>query len=51
MLREFAWKTFENTGSVNAYVFYREIETYRRQESQTKLAQDEVASIKQTLDI
>jgi len=48
VLREFAWKTFENTGSVDAYVFYREIENFRKRNSQTRIAQDEVASSKQT---
>lgn len=26
MLEQIAWNTFENTGSVEAYIFYRELE-------------------------
>jgi len=26
MLRDFIWKTFENTGNIDAYLLYKEIE-------------------------
>lgn len=42
-LREFVWKTFENTGSIDAYSFYREIEEKRKVLDERQTAEEEVA--------
>jgi hypothetical protein len=26
MLKEFAWRTFEDTGNIDSYMFYKELE-------------------------
>jgi hypothetical protein len=41
MLREFVWKTFENTGSIDAYVFYKEIE------EKNQLIKDKVSNVEE----
>lgn len=43
MLREFAWRTFENTGSLDAYILYREIEVKNKAISESVIAREEVA--------
>jgi len=43
MLKEFAWKTFENTGNITSYIFYREIEDNSRVQDPEKIAKDEAA--------
>lgn len=39
MLKEFLWETFKSTGSIEAYVFYKEIEE-----------KDEISEIDQTVE-
>jgi hypothetical protein len=43
MFREFAWRTFENTGSVDAYMLFREIEVKDKAVTESIIAQEEVA--------
>jgi hypothetical protein len=43
MLKEFIWRTFENTGSVDAYMLYREIEQSDKLQNESKVTQEEVA--------
>jgi hypothetical protein len=43
VLKEFAWRTFESTGSINAYVFYKEIELKNRLDTESEFAEEEVA--------
>lgn len=44
MLREFAWKTFEYTGSIESYIFLKEIERNKKVlKEETKKARDEAA--------
>lgn len=43
MLKEFAWNAFEKTGSIDAYVFYKEIEANSRMQEENFLAKEEVA--------
>ncbi|MCX8130261.1 MAG: YqzL family protein [Clostridia bacterium] len=45
MLREFVWKTFENTGSLDAYVFFKEIEEKNRIKQDSSIAEEEAASV------
>ncbi len=44
MLKEFAWMTFENTGSIDAYVFYKEIEDKNLAAKEKTIAEEEAAS-------
>lgn len=44
MLKEFAWKAFENTGDITTYMFLKEIEDKTRAVNETEIAKDEVAS-------
>jgi len=44
MLKEFAWSAFEMTGSIDAYVFYKEIEAQNRVQEDNLLAKEEVAA-------
>ncbi|MCX7710305.1 MAG: YqzL family protein [Clostridia bacterium] len=44
MLKEFVWKTFENTGDVNYYMFYREIEEKNRKMSESSAADEAAVS-------
>lgn len=45
MLREFVWKTFENTGSIDAYVFYKEIE------EKNQLTKDKTTAMEETVGV
>ncbi len=43
MLEEFAWRAFENTGSVDAYILFREIQAKDKAVSESIIAREEVA--------
>jgi len=43
-LRDFIWDTFENTGDIGAYVFFREIEG-KKDDVSAVLTDDNTASI------
>lgn len=43
MLKEFAWNAFINTGNLESYIFYKEIEEKDRAAEQSKLAEAEAA--------
>ncbi|MFZ5989017.1 MAG: YqzL family protein [Bacillota bacterium] len=43
MLKEFAWKAFENTGDIKTYIFLKEIEEKSRVINETEIAREEVA--------
>lgn len=43
MLKEFTWKTFENTGNIDAYMLYREIEQSLILQKDRETAEQEVA--------
>lgn len=43
MLQDFAWNTFEKTGNIDAYVFFKEIQEKRNLINETKAAEQEVA--------
>lgn len=43
MLKEFAWKTFENTGSIDSYIFYKEIEEKNKAVAESRIAEEEAA--------
>lgn len=43
MLKEFAWKAFENTGDIRTYMFLKEVEEKTRVVNETEIAKDEVA--------
>lgn len=43
MLKEFIWRTFANTGNIDAYVFYKEIEEKSKEMIEGKIAEEEVA--------
>jgi hypothetical protein len=43
MLKEFAWKAFENTGDITTYILLKEIEEKGRIINETSITKDEVA--------
>lgn len=43
MLKEFAWKAFENTGDIRTYIFLKEIEEKSRIADETSITNEEVA--------
>jgi hypothetical protein len=42
MLKEFAWNAFTKTGSIDAYVFYRELDGKGRHMDNERKAEEEV---------
>jgi len=46
MLKDFVWKTFENTGDIGSYMFLKEIEEKNRNMDARKIAEEEVATSK-----
>ncbi|AUG57427.1 MAG TPA: YqzL family protein [Ruminiclostridium sp.] len=42
MLKDFAWKAFENTGDITIYMFLKEIEEKQRIIEEAKRIKDEV---------
>lgn len=43
MLKDFAWRAFENTGDITIYMFLKEVEEKKRIIEETKAVKDEVA--------
>ncbi|HHX18246.1 MAG TPA: YqzL family protein [Clostridium sp.] len=43
MLKDFAWKAFENTGDIAIYMFLKEVEEKKRIMEEAKIVKDEVA--------
>ncbi len=43
MFKEFAWNAFVETGDLDIYMFYREIEERDRAAEQRNMAEDEAA--------
>ena len=43
MLKEFAWKAFESTGSIDTYIFMKEIEEKNRIVEETAVVREEIA--------
>ncbi|MCX7842639.1 MAG: YqzL family protein [Clostridia bacterium] len=43
MLKDFAWKAFEKTGSVEGYMLYREIQLGNNVLTEINVVEDEVA--------
>ncbi|HHV98512.1 MAG TPA: YqzL family protein [Clostridiaceae bacterium] len=43
MLRDFAWRAFEQTGSIESYMFFKEIEEFKKARNETKMAEEEAA--------
>lgn len=43
MIKDFLWKTFENTGNIEAYMVYKEIGKKDKTLNQKKIAEDEIA--------
>lgn len=43
MLKDFAWNTFEFTGNIDSYIFYREINEKNRAEDERITAEAEAA--------
>lgn len=46
MLKEFAWMAFENTGNIDSYMFYREMEDKFNLLNEGKIAEEEAATSK-----
>jgi hypothetical protein len=46
MLKDFAWNTFEHTGNIDSYIFYREIDERNRAEDERGIAEAEAATSK-----
>lgn len=45
MLKEFAWKTFEKTGRIDVYVFYKEVSDKKLDSSERKVGKDSAAAV------
>jgi hypothetical protein len=43
MLKEFAWKTFEKTGNIESYLFYRDFTTLDKLNADNESINEEVA--------
>lgn len=43
MLKEFVWNAFLNTGSLDAYIFLKELESNEKLHNEKKITEDEVA--------
>lgn len=43
MLKEFAWKVFENTGSIDTYILMKEIEEKNKTVEETAVVKEELA--------
>ncbi|TYQ15518.1 UNVERIFIED_CONTAM: YqzL-like protein [Acetivibrio alkalicellulosi] len=43
MLKNFAWKAFENTGDISTYILLKEIEEKNRLIEETSMTKEEVA--------
>lgn len=43
LLKEFAWRVFERTGNINAYMFYKDIQNNDVALNEKNLAEEEVA--------
>lgn len=39
MLRNFTWKAFENTGNIDAYLLYKEIERFKANDDEGEQSQ------------
>ncbi len=46
MLKDFVWKTFEFTGDIDNYMFFKEIEEKNKVLNESRIAEDEVATSK-----
>lgn len=46
MLKDLAWNVFEHTGSMDAYIFYREINERDRADGERTVAEEEAATSK-----
>lgn len=46
MLKDFAWNSFEHTGNIDFYIFYREINERNRAEDERIIAEAEAATSK-----
>ena len=44
VLKEFVWKTFEDTGNIDSYMFFKEIEESIKTVSESKIAEEEAAT-------
>lgn len=44
MLKDFAWNAFIESGNIDSYIFYREIEERDRSDEQRSLAEAEAAT-------
>lgn len=44
MLKEFAWETFEKTGNIDSYMFYKEIDQKKKAFKESKVAEEEAAT-------
>ncbi len=43
MLKEFAWRTFEKTGSISSYLFYKEMASEESKGKVREITEEEVA--------
>lgn len=46
MLKEFLWETFKQTGSIDAYVFFKEVEEKNEPENETMNLREELILLK-----
>lgn len=47
MLKDFLWEAFESTGNIEAYIFYKEIET----SDEDELESSEEVALEETLEV
>lgn len=43
MLKEFAWKAFEYTGNIDAYIFFKEMEARNKPLNERETAEEKIA--------
>lgn len=43
MLKDFVWNTFENTGNIESYILFKELEEKRDVLKERKIAEEETA--------
>ncbi|MDD2637227.1 MAG: YqzL family protein [Bacteroidales bacterium] len=44
MLKDFFWRTFENTGNIDNYMFFKELSNFENQNNEIKQAKNESAT-------
>lgn len=46
MLKDFVWNTFEYTGNIESYIFFKELQHVKNPVEDSKIAEEEAAFVK-----